>query len=40
MSVWTRTYGLARPSVMVGLIENVIAGKVDEPQISKEPANR
>ena len=29
-SVWTRTYGLARPSQMVGLIENVIAGKLAE----------
>ena len=39
-SVWTRTYGLARPSLMVGLIENVIAGRVDEPQIVKEPAKQ
>ncbi|HEY2964383.1 MAG TPA: SCO family protein [Pyrinomonadaceae bacterium] len=37
-SVWTRTYGLARPSQMVGLIENVIAGKLDEPPTVKEPA--
>jgi cytochrome oxidase Cu insertion factor (SCO1/SenC/PrrC family) len=37
--VWTRTYGLARVSQMVGLIENVIAGKVDEPQTAKESAN-
>ncbi len=29
--VWTRTYGLARPAQLVGLIENVIAGKTDEP---------
>ena len=37
-SVWTRTYGLARPSQMVGLIENVIEGKLDESQTAKEPA--
>ena len=34
--VWTRTYGLARVSQMVGLIEDVIAGRVDEPQTAKE----
>ena len=28
--VWTRAYGLAKPGQLVGLIENVIAGKVDE----------
>src|SRR5215213_8689864 len=33
--VWTRTYGLARTSQMVGLIENVIEGKVDE-SVTKE----
>jgi cytochrome oxidase Cu insertion factor (SCO1/SenC/PrrC family) len=34
--VWTRTYGLARTSQMVGLIEDVIEGKVDESAV-KEP---
>jgi len=33
--VWTRTYGLAKTSLMVGLIEDVIEGKVDE-SITKE----
>lgn len=33
--VWTRTYGLARPTLMIGLIENVLAGRVDEP-VAKE----
>lgn len=33
--VWTRTYGLAKTSLMVGLIEDVMAGKVDE-SITKE----
>jgi len=33
--VWTRTYGLAKTSLMIGLIKNVMAGKVDEP-IAKE----
>ena len=28
--VWTRAYGLAKPSQLVGLIENVIAGNVAE----------
>src|SRR5215813_1114064 len=37
-SVWTRTYGLARPSLMVGLIENVLAGKLDDQQAVKESA--
>ena len=37
-SIWTRTYGLARPSVMVALIENVMAGKASEPQTAKEVA--
>ena len=36
-SVWTRTYGLARTTQMVGLIENVIAGKLDDSQAEKEP---
>jgi cytochrome oxidase Cu insertion factor (SCO1/SenC/PrrC family) len=36
--VWTRTYGLARISQMVGLIENVIEGKLDDTQTAKEPA--
>lgn len=35
-NIWTRTYGLARPSLMVELIENVIAGKLDETQTVKE----
>ena len=34
--VWTRTYGLARVSQMVELIENVIAGRVDDLQTAKE----
>lgn len=33
--VWTRTYGLAKTSLMVGLIEDVIAGRVDE-SVTKE----
>jgi len=33
--VWTRTYGLAKTSLMAGLIQDVIAGKVDE-SITKE----
>ncbi|HEY0763587.1 MAG TPA: SCO family protein [Pyrinomonadaceae bacterium] len=33
--VWTRTYGLAKSSQMVTLIENVMAGKLDE-SIAKE----
>lgn len=28
--VWTRTYGLAKTSQMIGLIEGVIAGRVDD----------
>lgn len=35
--VWTRTYGLAKTSQLVGLIENVIAGRADEP-LAKEVA--
>jgi len=34
--VWTRAYGLAKPSQLVGLIENVIAGKVEESSGSME----
>jgi cytochrome oxidase Cu insertion factor (SCO1/SenC/PrrC family) len=33
--VWTRTYGLAKTTQMVTLIENVIAGKADE-SVAKE----
>lgn len=36
--VWTRTYGLARISQMVGLIESVIEGNSDDSQAVKEPA--
>jgi cytochrome oxidase Cu insertion factor (SCO1/SenC/PrrC family) len=35
--VWTRTYGLARTAQLVGLIRDVIEGKVDEP-LTKETA--
>ncbi len=35
--VWTRTYGLARSAQLVGLIMDVIEGKVDEP-LTKEMA--
>ena len=35
--VWTRTYGLARTAQMVGLIMDVIDGKVDE-SLTKETA--
>jgi len=34
--VWTRTYGLANPSQIVGLILKVMEGKADEP-LTKEP---
>lgn len=34
--VWTRTYGLAKTSQIVGLILDVIAGKVDEPAKTEE----
>lgn len=34
--VWTRTYGLANPGQIVGLILDVIAGKVDEPAMTAE----
>lgn len=37
-NVWTRTYGLARTSQMVELIERVIEGKLDASQTSKESA--
>ena len=37
--VWTRTYGLAKTSLMVGLIEDVIAGRVDEP-VTNEHATK
>jgi cytochrome oxidase Cu insertion factor (SCO1/SenC/PrrC family) len=33
--VWTRTYGLAKTSLMAGLIQDVIEGKVDE-SVTKE----
>lgn len=33
--VWTRTYGLAKTTQMITLIENVIAGKADE-SVAKE----
>jgi cytochrome oxidase Cu insertion factor (SCO1/SenC/PrrC family) len=33
--VWTRTYGLAKTSLMVGLIQDVIAGRVEE-SVTKE----
>ncbi len=36
--VWTRTYGLARTSQLVGLIENVIAGRSEETRTVKEAA--
>jgi len=36
--VWTRTYGLARTSQMVELIEKVIKGELDESQTAKEAA--
>jgi cytochrome oxidase Cu insertion factor (SCO1/SenC/PrrC family) len=35
--VWTRTYGLARSAQLVGLIMDVIEGKIDEP-LTKEMA--
>jgi len=37
-NVWTRTYGLAHTSQMIGLIENVIAGKLSDSQLEQEPA--
>lgn len=35
LNVWTRTFGLAKTTQMVSLIESVLAGRVDEP-IAKE----
>jgi len=35
--VWTRTYGLARSTQIVGLIMNVIEGKIDD-SLTKETA--
>lgn len=34
--VWTRTYGLAKINQIVGVIQNVIAGKVDDPPATAE----
>ena len=34
--VWTRTYGLAKTGQIVGLILDVMAGKVDEPATTEE----
>jgi hypothetical protein len=34
--VWTRTYGLAKTGQIVGLILNVMDGKVDETSTSEE----
>jgi hypothetical protein len=34
--VWTRAYGLATPSRIVGLITQVMAGAVDESSTSVE----
>jgi cytochrome oxidase Cu insertion factor (SCO1/SenC/PrrC family) len=36
-NIWTRSYGLAKISQMVAVIENVMAGKLDESQPAKEP---
>jgi len=36
--VWTRTYGLAKPSQLIGLILNVIDGKTDQ-ALTKELGN-
>jgi len=35
LNVWTRTFGLAKTTQMVSLIESVMAGRVDEP-VAKE----
>jgi len=35
-SVWTRTYGLAKISQLMGVIQNVMAGKVDESTATEE----
>ena len=34
--VWTRTYGLAKISQIMGVIENVMAGKVEEASMNQE----
>lgn len=34
--VWTRTYGLAKTSQIIGLINDVIAGKVDDSKATEE----
>ena len=34
--IWTRTYGLARISQLVGLIESISEGKLDESQAAQE----
>jgi protein SCO1/2 len=34
--VWTRTYGLAKISQIMGVLHDVMAGKVDEPATSEE----
>ena len=34
--VWTRTYGLAKITQIIGVIENVMAGKVEESSLSEE----
>src|SRR6185369_6765653 len=34
--IWTRAYGLAKPTQLVGLIENVMAGRVDEFSATEE----
>jgi len=35
-NVWTRTYGLAKISQLMGVIQNVMAGKVDESTATEE----
>ena len=34
--VWTRTYGLAKISQIMGVIHNVMEGKVDDTATSEE----
>lgn len=34
--VWTRTYGLAKVGQIIGVIQNVIEGRVEEPATSEE----
>src|ERR1044072_6028715 len=34
--IWTRTYGLAKISQIMGVIENVMAGKVEEASMNQE----